>query len=73
MSCIEVYNITDFQSYYQDEMIFIYNRLVINNYIIGGILFISTLTNMGLICGIKKHINNISSQIQNNLLPPIYK
>ena len=70
MSCIEVYNITDFESNIQDEMVFIYNRLVINNYIIGGILFIATLTNMSLICGLKKYINNMTTQI---LLPPVYK
>ncbi len=69
MSYIEVYNISDFE----DEMIYAYNKIIINNFLIGGVLLITTLANMSLIYGVRKHIDNLNLQIKNNLLPPSYK
>ena len=36
---------------------------------IGGVLIITTITNMSILCTIRKTVNNI----KNNFLPPVYK
>jgi hypothetical protein len=58
-------NYTDFN----DEINFFYKNIINTNLIIGGIILISTLTNMSLLCTMKTKINNISRLI----VPPLYK
>jgi hypothetical protein len=58
-------NCTDFN----DEINFFYKNIINTNLIIGGIILVSTLTNMSLLCSMKTKINNISKMI----IPPLYK
>ena len=58
-------NCTDFS----DEFNFFYKNIINTNLIIGGIILVSTLTNMSFLCTMKTKINNISRMI----VPPIYK
>jgi hypothetical protein len=58
-------NYTDFN----DEINFFYKNIINTNLIIGGIILVSTLTNMSLLCSMKTKINNISRMI----IPPLYK
>ena len=52
---------------------FNYNHWLNSQLLLGGIVIITTLTNLSLFCSIKKHIININNQIKNNLLPPLYR
>jgi hypothetical protein len=52
----------------------IYNNNLINaNLLFCGVLMIATLINTSMLCTINKQINNIQTQIKNNLIPPLYK
>ena len=52
-----------------DELDFIYKNIVNVNFIIGGVILITTLTNMSLLCTMRTKINNISRMV----IPPTYK
>jgi hypothetical protein len=62
------YNISDVE-FLSDEINEMYYRIVKINLFIGGVILITTLTNMSMICSMKNKIY----QIKNNLLPPNYK
>ena len=65
MSCVEVYNMTDFM----DELEGAYNKSMNMHFFIGGVLMLTTLTNMSFLCNITQKIN----EIRNNYMPPTYK
>jgi|688.fasta_scaffold2381940_2 hypothetical protein len=55
--------------YLADEINEVYHRLINFSFIMGGVVLITTLTNMTLLCNIKKKLNDINK----NLMPPLYK
>ncbi len=65
MDCV---NISDIELL-SDEINEVYNRLIKVNFFIGGIILITTFTNMSCLCTIKNKLN----EIKNNFLPPNYK
>ncbi len=50
-----------------------YTNFVNSNLLVGALLIITTITNTSLFCSIKKQLNNLQVNIQNNLIPPLYK
>ncbi len=52
---------------------FNYNHWINTQLLLGGIVIITTLANLSLFCSIKNNINNLNTQIKNNLFPPLYK
>ena len=52
-----------------DEINNMYHRLINFSFILGGVVLITTLTNMSLLCNIKKKLYDINR----NLMPPLYK
>jgi hypothetical protein len=52
-----------------DEINEMYQRLVKVNLLMGGIILITTFTNMSMLCNIKNKLK----EIKNNFMPPLYK
>ena len=68
MSCNE----TDIE-FLTDEINEMYHRFIKVQLFIGGILIISTLTNMNILCNIKSKIIEFKNDLKNNVYPPLYK
>ena len=52
-----------------DEINVMYHRLINFSFIMGGVVLITTITNMSMLCSIKKKLYDINR----NLMPPLYK
>jgi hypothetical protein len=52
---------------------FNYNNWINAQLLLGGVVIITSFTNLSLFYSIKKQIININNQIKNNLIPPLYK
>jgi len=68
MSCNE----TDIE-FLADEINEMYHRFIKVQLFIGGILIITTLTNMNILCNIKSKIIEFKNDLKNNVFPPLYK
>ncbi len=68
MSCNE--SDIDFLS---DEINEVYYRFVKIQVFMGGLILISTFTNMSILCSIKSKILELKNDVKNNIFPPLYK
>jgi hypothetical protein len=68
MSCNE----TDID-FLSDEINDIYNKFIRVQLFIGGILIITTITNMSILSNIKSKLIELKNDLKNNILPPLYK
>ncbi len=65
MSCVEVYNITDFN----DDINYMYHKIIQTNLLFSGLVLLTTFTNMSLLISIKSKLIDI----KNTVYPPLYK
>jgi hypothetical protein len=72
MDCV---NISDVELL-SDEINEVYNRLIKVNLFIGGIVLITTFTNMSMICTVRNKLNELKNNLNElriNFMPPNYK
>ncbi len=62
------YNNSDIE-YLADEINEIYYRLVKVQLFMGGIILITTFTNMSMLCTVRNKL----IELKNNIMPPLYK
>ncbi len=55
--------------YLEDEINEMYHRFIRAQFLIGGLILITTFTNMSILCTIKNKLN----EIKYNVMPPLYK
>ncbi len=68
MDIMEYYNCSDIE-YLSDEINEMYHRFIKAQLFIGGIILITTFTNMSMICSIKNKLK----EIKETIVPPLYK
>ena len=72
MDCV---NISDV-AFLSDEINEMYYRLAKINFFIGGIVLITTFTNMSMVCTVRNKLNEIKNNLNElriNFMPPNYK